>query len=206
MQCFVRYLVSFYIAHLRDICRDGIVYVSKTENGLMEVQQIVANQFLHEIGRHQAASTVECFRVQKTVIIGLAPDQEVIATLDRQFRFRIRVRRVLERLVTEAGYVNVTSAFARHVQHVHLTLGHNVFGIGQSVQRICQYTCRNLRHLPRTEKVMAGCGTGRGTGRGRRAGAQALLNLVDDGLLLKLIDLRLGGELLHRLQWIAYCL
>lgn len=39
---------------------------------------------------------------------------------------------------------------------------------------------------------------------GRRADAQALLDLLNDRLLLKLISLRLGGELLHRLQRIAY--
>lgn len=38
VQCFVKYLVSFYIAHLRNICRDGIVHVPKTEDGLMELQ------------------------------------------------------------------------------------------------------------------------------------------------------------------------
>lgn len=184
--------------HLWNIRGGGIVDVAQSEHGLMKLQQIVTDEFLYEVGGHEASPSVEALGVEEAVLVGLAPDEKIVAALNGQLGLGIFVRRVLERLVTESGDVNVTTTLAGYVEHVDLSLGHEVL-VRQTIQRIRQYAGRYFRHLSRTEEMMAR----RARRRRRRTHPKTLLYLIYNGLLLELVRLRLGGQLLHRLQRVA---
>lgn len=119
----------------------------------MEFKEVITNELLYEIGRNQAPPAIERLRVQKAILVGLSPDQQVVPPRDRQLGLGVLVGRVLERLVAETSNVHVASALARNVEHVHLALGQYRVG-RQAVERVCEDAPGNLGHLPRTQEMV----------------------------------------------------
>lgn len=102
----------------------------------MEIQEIVTHQFLDKIGWYEAPSAVERLRVEEPIVVGLAPHEEIVATLYGQFSLGVLVWRVLKGLVAEASNVDVASTLSRNVKHVYLTLSQNAL-VGQSIEGVC---------------------------------------------------------------------
>lgn len=174
----------------------------------MELEQVIADEFLHKVRRDESPTSIQSFRVEEAVLVWLSPHEEVVATLDRQLGLGILVGRVLEGLVGEARDVDVAASLAGYVEHVHLAVEKTRWlGTRQyPVERISQDARGDLGHL--TARRRGGAQEVSTTeSRRRRACSQTLLDLIDYGLLLELVRLGLYRQLvLHHLQGVAYCL
>lgn len=72
----------------------------ETEDGSpVELDQVFALQPLDEVGRDETLPTVQQFALVKAILVHVAPDQNVVAGCERQFCFRILIRRLGEWVV-----------------------------------------------------------------------------------------------------------
>jgi hypothetical protein len=66
---------------------------------LMELEQLVADESVNEVGGHQTASPVQRLAVEETVLVHVAPHQQVVARVDVQLGLGVVVGRLRERVV-----------------------------------------------------------------------------------------------------------
>lgn len=201
----IRFADDFDV-YLRDHSGNGVVDVPESKHRLVELEQVITHEFLHKVGWHESSSSVQGLGIEEAVLVGLTPDEEVVATLHGQFGLGILVGRVLEGLVGEASDVDVAASLAGYVEHVNLAVEQTRWlGRQYPVEWIRQNARGYLGHLTTHRR--------RGPQEVRRphrcwrwrARAQALLDLIYYGLLLELVCLGLDRQLvLYRLQGVAY--